>query len=693
MKSPDKPRPLHAFLALLLAFVVYAPSMTNDFAMDDEPLAKSVTVKHGVPDPMIAGPDWAWPQTCFQKYYWWPERGNDELYRPVTVYSYALTYNLVSKPFLSPEREAVPHHVINVLLHVWATWLVLQLVVWLGAGGLAALLTALLFGLHAIHSEVVASIIGRAELFSFCFGAQALLWLARGRWWRYLLAAFFFFLAYCSKESSIVWIPFVPCYLLAQGWLQDRDRRILEIWQPHVVPSLLVTLVPLLVCLILRYDTIYREYGDEVVGAAYSSNPLFITGFLTRIFTATTVWGYALGLCFAPFSLCCLYSQNVFELVHSPLDVGFCAALSALLAFLVLGLVYARRSPLLFLGMATFLGFSFVTSNVPIRVGTILGERLYYTPSLGICLLPAAALPWLLKRPRLFVVAMAALSIWMTAAAAMILHRNGVWKNNDALFLNDATVHPECADLQLKAATMYGSGGRKDPEKAEEHLHLALDLQKDFPLAWVSLATHHLDLKQWQQAVAACQQALACDEKILNVSGVITHAHSKMGIAYLEQGREADSIKALVRAFEAPEGTRNHDVYAFLAPMAAGKLPEAQLRKMFAQGREHFPYDADLALVLGGMLYKVAASDGTPNARRDYETVVRTLSFAIRNLKPEKQQEENTYKGYVLLADSLIRCGQRQQGIALYQNVLRDPAAPRDLKQMVGVELRRLLGR
>ena len=64
----------------------------------------------------------------------------------MTVYSYALTYNLITKPFLPPEWEATPHHVINVLLQVWATWLVLQLVVWLGAGGLAALLTALLFG-------------------------------------------------------------------------------------------------------------------------------------------------------------------------------------------------------------------------------------------------------------------------------------------------------------------------------------------------------------------------------------------------------------------------------------------------------------------------------------------------------------------------------------------------------------------
>ncbi len=271
MESHQSPRPLHVFLVLLLTFVVYAPSMGNGFAMDDEPLAKSVVVKGGEPDPLIS--HLQRPQFYFHQYYWWPERGNDELYRPVTVYSYALTYNLITKPFLPADWEAYPHHVINVLLHVWATWLVLQLVLWLGAGGLAALLTALLFGLHAIHSEVVASIIGRAELFSFCFGAQAVLLLVRGGWWRYLLAAMLFFLAYCSKESSLTWIPFVPCTLLARGWLHDREQRIWDIWQPHLLATLLVTLVPLAVFLGLRYHAIYVEHAESLVGPPSPPTP------------------------------------------------------------------------------------------------------------------------------------------------------------------------------------------------------------------------------------------------------------------------------------------------------------------------------------------------------------------------------------------------------------------------------------
>lgn len=683
-RKPDGPRPLHVILVLLLTFVVYAPSMGNGFAMDDEPLAKSVVVKTGDPDPVIA--EWHGPVFYFTMYYWWPERGNDGLYRPITVWSYALTYQLISKPFLSPEQEAIPHHVINVLLHVWATWLVLQLVVWLGAGGLAALLTAALFGLHAIHSEVVASIIGRAELFSFCFGAQAVLWLVRGPEWRYVLAAVFLFLAFCSKESSLIWVPFLPCYLLARAWIQDPDEPVWEAWEPRLVPALVVTLIPLVAWLSLRSHVILWRHSEDLVGAAYSSNPLYLSGWGTRILTATKVWGYALGLCMAPFSLCCLYSQNVFDLVHTPLDLGFLGALSALLLFLVLGLVHARRSPLLFLGMATFLGFSFVTSNVPLPIGTILGERLYYTPSLGICLLPAAALPWLLPRRRLFVVAMAVLALWMGASALKILERNGVWKSNDSLFLNDVQIHPECADLQLKAATMYGSKARNDLDKAEAHIREALRLQKDFPLAWVSLATQYLEQKQWQKVIDTCKQALLCDKKILDASGVITYAYSNMGLAQLELAREEEGIQSLLAAFEAPGGRRNREVYIYLAPHLGEKRAREKVVELFDEGRKNFGYDPEVMLVLGGMLYKVAMS------RADLEAVRDTLGFALQNLKEEKRHDENTHKGYLLMADALVKCGDPDKGIAIYQGLMRDPRVSNDLKRLMAPELRRLLG-
>ena len=69
---------------------------------------------------------------------------------------------------------------------------------------------------------VVAGIVGRAELFSFCFGCAGIQAFRRaerrpaGRW--LIASALLFFAALCSKESAIAWLPFLPCYVAARAW-------------------------------------------------------------------------------------------------------------------------------------------------------------------------------------------------------------------------------------------------------------------------------------------------------------------------------------------------------------------------------------------------------------------------------------------------------------------------------------------
>ena len=116
----------------------------------------------------------------------------------------------------------------------------------------------------------------------------------------------------------------------------------------------------------VRSDMISGLEGEPYVD--YIANPLWHEPFGTRIFTATKVWGYALLLTLFPFELACTYGAGVFDLVTVPLETGFLISLVCLLAILIGGVRALFRQPLLFLAATTFLGFSFVTSNVPIRM-------------------------------------------------------------------------------------------------------------------------------------------------------------------------------------------------------------------------------------------------------------------------------------------------------------------------------------
>ncbi|MFQ5504157.1 MAG: hypothetical protein ACE5F1_05065, partial [Planctomycetota bacterium] len=346
MQSLRPTRPL--LVILLLTFAVFAPSLANGFAMDDAPLAQSVDQEQQ-PDEIIAGMRAPW--WYFGQRYWAGVDNYSALYRPVTVFSFALVYNWVGA-WLPVDWEAFPQHLANVLLHCLAVFLVWWMLRDLGLGELAALLGSGLFAFHAIHSEVVAGIVGRAELLSFCLGLWGTLLFARGG---KLRAGILFFLAFCSKESGLAWAPFLPCYL----WARQRLLGGSGLWPTHGRDILRVLGVTLVAFFVLRWIGLrdLRE-GNPY---SYAQNPLAHVELAPRLLTAVKLLGYGLQKCVAPFWLYCLYGPGAIQVVESTADPGFLVAFSILLIWLLAGLVLARRLPLLFLSAAAFLGFSFIT--------------------------------------------------------------------------------------------------------------------------------------------------------------------------------------------------------------------------------------------------------------------------------------------------------------------------------------------
>jgi len=647
---------------LLIALLVYLPSVGNGFPMDDQPLAESVQREHGpvVTDPAVG--EWQSPLFYFSHHYWYPHHEEGGLYRPVTVWSFALTYNLVGR-FLPPDWEAGPHHLLNVLLHVWATWLVLQMVLVLGVPTRAALLTTILFGLHALHSEAVVSIVGRAELFSFCFGAQAVLLFVRGGTWRCVAAAALLFLAACSKESAVAWFAFLPCFLLAHAWMRDPSLGLGQVLGADLRRLLLVLLVPLAAWALARWSVV----GGHEVKAAFSTNELAFVPDETRILTAVKIWGYGLYKCFAPFSLACIYSAVVFQMVETPLDWGFLASASALLLFLALGLRYARRAPLLFLAMALFLGFSFITSNVPTAIGTVFGERVYYTPSLGICLLPAMLLARL--RPKYQQLLMLVLVFWTAGCCAIVLHRNFVWKNDETLFLNDIQVQPKSIDLHRKAAGVYMEGEKKDLNKAMALLVDAVHLDKEYPLALLDMGSIQMERREWKGAIKKYQRVL--ESKYLEPSGAAPLAHINIGKCWLALG----DIKKAAAAFKESIHLepRYKEAWVQLAGCAPKALPKTEVQQLFDRGLGLFPLPRypDVWLYLGGMAYQ---------ADLDPARVAQVLGAAIGNLPPSEHAKDNTFIAKLYYASALEQLQQIPLARRVYEDVGNDPACPQDLR-------------
>lgn len=501
--TPRRTR-LQLVLLVLLSVLPFSTQLGNRFAFDDS-LARSTGNRQQF-DPLVY--DLHPPWEFFRHQYWHGEGGRSRLYRPLTILSYSYTWQLVGRHIVPegwPERrrgpiswdevkvgewwEALPHRLLNLLLNAAAACLVFFLVGGLGLSSWAAFVCAGMFGVHALHTEVVAGIVGRAELLSFCLGALGVLAYrrarARGSMRDGVLAGLCLFGALCSKESAVAWLPFLPCYLWARAWAQGAAAQL----RAQLRPLLLVTGLPLLAFVGLRALAVDGMPEDVF----YAANPLYHEPALVRLATAIKLWGLGLLKCIWPFELSCIYGLEALTLTRSLFDLGFLAALLVLAAWLAWGLWRPARRPLVFSSVALFFGFSVLTSNVPFAIGTMFGERLYFIPSLGVCLLAAWGLDALRGVARRGLLAV--LVVWAGWNIWVDLWRCPVWADNPTLMLNDVQVQPDSVSLNNKAAEMLWFMRDYQPERKAEHeagawrhLHRAQELDPGFIKSWITEA-------------------------------------------------------------------------------------------------------------------------------------------------------------------------------------------------------------
>lgn len=185
-----------------LAFLLYANTLGNSYNMDDE----LVTRGHKLTSKGISAIG-----EIFRSPYYSDNMGYAYGYRPMVHVSFALEHQFFGD---NPQVS----HFFNVLLYgLCVLFLFRLLTMWAGEKNrLFAALATLLFVLHPVHVEVVASIKNRDELLALLFGLLSGIAFSKGtqkqNWLQFLLASAWFFLALLSKKSMY---PLAMVYPLA----------------------------------------------------------------------------------------------------------------------------------------------------------------------------------------------------------------------------------------------------------------------------------------------------------------------------------------------------------------------------------------------------------------------------------------------------------------------------------------------
>lgn len=559
---------LHATVLFVLAFLLYANTITHGYTQDDAiVLYDNMFTTDGV-----SGIGGLLTNDTFFGFF--KEAGKANLveggrYRPLTLIQFAIGWELFGDtPWV--------YHLMNVLWYavtcVMVYFLLLRLlnryqnqlyIVFI------ALASSLLFLAHPIHVEAVANIKGRDEIMTL-LGSLAALYLSLRAFdeqknWLNWVAAIVFFLGLMAKENAITFLAVVPL-----SFYIFRNISVVKSLQ-QTIPFLVLAAI----YLGIRFYILGFGLGDasgELMNNPYLKleNGQWIP-FSFGEWSATIMFtlGKYIQLLIFPHPLTHDYYPRQIDLMNWS-DVG--VLLSAVLYIGMLGYALFRlpkRDPISYAILYYLITLSIV-SNIVFPIGTNMGERFLFVPSLGFCLFIALLLWRLAKKMnakaavqqlRQLRIPFTIVLILFVGYAAKSFTRNFVWIDNYTLFTTDVENSPNSAKVQNSAAgALLDRASDLENEQERQrlanralgHAQKAIEIHPTYKNAYLLLGNANIYLKQYDAAVQAYETALQLDPNYRDAQNNVAIAYREAGryfgeqlgdtekaIAYLERARQS----------------------------------------------------------------------------------------------------------------------------------------------------------
>jgi protein O-mannosyl-transferase len=572
-------RALALFVAIAAA-AVYLNSLANGFALDDVYIVQLNTRAH---DPFNLRRIWLTP--------YWPFLGQElGLYRPMIIFLFAIQW-------VASDGAAWFFHAVNIALHAFVTVLVFLLLERLIAR-IPALVGALIFAVHPVHTEAVANIVGQAELVGAAVVLGACL-IHTGRpdgfavsWTRRLALTALFLIGLATKESTVV----LPALLVALDFAQ---RRITLTWRgvsayvdALLMPMLLLALA-LASYLILRFDVM----GGSVIGVdAAPSMPYIREEY--RVLNALRAFPEFFRLLFYPSELSSDYSPAIVLPVQTIRPMVILGAV--LLVFVTVLAALTPWLPGVGFAAAWFLISIITVSNLFFPIGVLVAERTLYLPSVAVSVLAAyawhAAAPRLSRPMRVSVPVM--ILVALGAASYRTWIRNPEWDSTESIWAAVYRDHPHSYRAQWVQASLFNARGR--PDLADIHYRLGFSIYSRDSQFNSDYATFLMSRGNYEDAVPLLERAHEAYPYVAHTSTVLAYA-------YIAVGRYRDALEMLRRA-------DTHDT------QVAGNLFTTMALRSYA-----YRGLGDVDNTIGAL--RVAARRSPPASWRPYTFLGRALAY------------------------------------------------------------------
>lgn len=411
-----------------------------------------------------------------------------------------------------------------------------------------AFLTVLLFVIHPIHTEVIANVKSRDEIFSLMFIA-----LTMDYFFRYditrkkkdaALGAVFFLLALLSKEYAALLVVLIPI-----GLMIFHQRKLKDLYHMALPVGGLMLLY-----LMIRGGTVgYHSEPIDMKNQDPLNDPYMYCKGMQKFASKLNRLDDYVWLLIYPYPLVADYSYQHFpysDLRDYEVYISFMTMFGIFIGTLYL---WKRRHPMAF-ALLFFWAFFMLINNMLFDIGATMGERLIYHSSLGFCMLLAWGVVWVAERLQGFARnALVAGFVIIAGIPALLLtwERNLEWDSDESLFIADVKKHPNSALTNGNAGARYMDRGLKylgDSTKQDsvnyyadlaiKYLNRAVEIHPRYANGWLNLGLCYYNKKDYAKAAAAWEKVY-----IIFPSNPILQSYAQMLIAIANQ-------KASVRDYE-----------------------------------------------------------------------------------------------------------------------------------------------
>ncbi|HWP66375.1 MAG TPA: tetratricopeptide repeat protein [Candidatus Limnocylindria bacterium] len=443
---------LGALLAGLLATATFAGTARYGFVYDDRPVVEANPAAHDPTDwrAILLTPSWG-----------------GAAYRPLTVWTFAANHALHG-PWPGG------YHLTNVALHAGAAALVVVVAARLGAPLAAATIAGVLFAVHPVHTEAVASIVGRAEILCAIWVLLALLAHARGgragwRWRDVAAVAGCVLAGLLSKEYAVTLVVLLPLLDLLVIDGGSRARFAAGLGTRRLAVYAVVALV--------AGGWLVARHAIGRAAALWPQpwmNPIAHAPVPERLLTALDVQARAAALLAVPHPLRPDYSAETIPVIDDPASPRALVGIGVALGLVALGVALARRETRALFWLLFAAATWSVVSNLVVPSWVLFAERLVYLPSAGACVLAALAVGALASRARWWVAPLLT-AVIVTAWMPLAWRAQRVWRDERTLAQAMVAASPQSAHAHHVLGRVYAKSGELDRALVELERAIALD--------------------------------------------------------------------------------------------------------------------------------------------------------------------------------------------------------------------------